>query len=512
MKVMTMSHLKVRAVLSLAGIFLAIAAPAHAQRLYGTNAFVNSCASTVPPNFGGCGLFYLNPVTGAIVDGRDITLAGFTVTGATSVTVDPTTHEVYAILKVSADTSRRLAKLDVRTGVGTMVGNLGDRFASITFRGGQLYGATGNGAAVPETLYLIDKTTASKTFARALGAGADGETLAYNPNDDMIYHWSGSSAAVIFEKVSPDPPYTITSITPNGGGGEVFGAVWNPATDRFLVHDISSVMASWSTAGVRSDAQAATTQDVRGLALLLPGPNAALARTLAPNSLSQAGIGTGVETWYRAELFANRSYQVSAWLVDHEQGVDGPALSVSLFSDAGGTVPALGVTGGSGALEGSPNQAGDANPVTAIIQPPTTGVYRIRVQRVSGATFHTANVMLRETTLSSPWTSRGAGFEGFIELHNNTNAAVSLTLRAYNSAGVVQGAGLTFSLQPNATEFRTASQVGVPAGAFAGIVATHDGASGAVSGNITTLNGANGLSFDSPFGPRDTGVMTSPVR
>jgi len=54
----------------------------------------------------------------------------------------------------------------------------------------------------------------------------------------------------------------------------------------------------------------------------------------------------------------------------------------------------------------------------------------------------------------------------------------------------------------NATVFRKATQVGVPVGVFAGIALTHDGAPGAVSGNITTLNGSNGLSFDSPFSGR----------
>ena len=119
--------------------------------------------------------------------------------------------------------------------------------------------------------------------------------------------------------------------------------------------------------------------------------------------------------------------------------------------------------------------------------------------------------MLRETTLFSPWTSRAAGFEGFIEMHNNTNAAVNVTLRGYDSTGAQQGAGLTITLQPNATDFRTANQIGVPV-IFAGIVLTHDGALGAVSANITTLNGANGLSFDSPFTLRNQTVLGPPVR
>ena len=245
-----------------------------------------------------------------------------------------------------------------------------------------------------------------------------------------------------------------------------------------------------------------------------PAFAATAARTLSSDSISQSQLSALVpEIWYRARLFANRSYQISAWPVDHEQGVDAPDLSVTLFSDDAGTTPAAGVSGGSGPLEATANSGGDGKPITAIIRPPASGVYKIRVQRLSGgAVSHTVNLMVRETTLFSPWTSRAAGFEGFIELHNNTNAAVSVTLRAFDATGALQGSGVTLTLQPNATDFKTATQIGVPVDIFAGVVLTHDGAFGAVSANITTLNGANGLSFDSPFGLRAPGLQARPVR
>lgn len=241
---------------------------------------------------------------------------------------------------------------------------------------------------------------------------------------------------------------------------------------------------------------------------------ALVASSISTNSASQFTISNAApQVWYRARFFANRSYQISAWPVDHQQGVDAAKLSVSLFSDDVGTVQANGVTGTSGSLEGTPNQGGDDMPFTAVVQPTAAGVYKIRVMRVAGGSVsQTVNLMVRETTLFSPWTSRAAGFEGFVEMHNNTNAALSVTLSAYSSAGVLQGTPLTLTLQPNATNFSTAAQIGVPAGAFAGIVLAHNGAFGAVSGNITTLNGANGLSFDSPFTTRDSGLQALPVR
>ncbi len=97
-------------------------------------------------------------------------------------------------------------------------------------------------------------------------------------------------------------------------------------------------------------------------------------------------------------------------------------------------------------------------------------------------------------------------------MHNNTNAAVSVSLRADDSSGAPLGAGVTVSIPANATVFKTATDVGVPVNVHSGIVLTHNGAVGAISGNVTTLNGANGLSFDSPFTARSPAVLGRPSR
>lgn len=256
---------------------------AAAAQLYGVNPFAND--ATNPPS--SYGLFDLDYNTGAITDGRVITLVGYTITGALAIARDPTTGLVYAILKAQGVNGRLLATIEVTSGAATLVGNLGDNFSSLAFRSdGQLFGVTGDGAAVSETLYMIDKSNAGKTLITHLGNGADGEVIAYNPNDNSFYHWSGNGT-VVFERVLAEAPYTVTSIfTGTGIGGEVFGAVWDPARGVFLVHNISSYMSSWTTAGVRSDIQAATSADVRGL-LLVPD---AVAVGKAVPSLSEWGI------------------------------------------------------------------------------------------------------------------------------------------------------------------------------------------------------------------------------
>ena len=244
------------------------AGSASAQALFGVNPFGND-ASNPPGSFG---LYYLNPETGAIINGRVITVAGRDITGAQGLALDPTTGQVYAVARAASVSGRLLIRLDLATGVGVEVGNLGDNFSSIAFRGdGQLFGVTGDGATVPETLYLIDKATAAKVVATPLGNGADGEVIAYHPPSNSFFHWSGN-ATIVFERIQATPPFTVTNIPITGStGGEVFGAVWDPLRGQFLVHNIASSMDFWTTSGLRSNAQAPTIEDVRGMVLLGPG-------------------------------------------------------------------------------------------------------------------------------------------------------------------------------------------------------------------------------------------------
>jgi hypothetical protein len=231
------------------------------------------------------------------------------------------------------------------------------------------------------------------------------------------------------------------------------------------------------------------------------------ARSVAVNAKFQDSLGGGgmgrPAVWYKTQLFAGRSYQVSVWSVREDGGfvLIGP---VELYADPTMAPLVTGVTTTNGALEGSPNNA-TLGSRTTVFQPATTGLYWIKASADPMMPLTAVNVLVRETTLFSPWLSKAAGFEGFIELHNNTNAALNVTLKAYDSLGAQQGSGLTFSLPQNATVFQTGALIGVPVGVAAGVVLTHNGAFGAVSGNITTLNGANGLSFDSPFTAREAG-------
>ncbi len=194
--------------------------------------------------------------------------SGGSLTGTNGIAKHPNSGTIYTINKQSAVSGRMLGKLDVQTGLVTLIGNLGDNFSSITFRGDSLFGVTGDGASVPETVYLIDTATAAKTLYRSLGNGADGEVICYNPSDDMIYHWSGNGT-VVFEKFSPvnsgDPVVNIPIV--GSVGGETFGSVYI-GNNKFYNSNISSAFQRWSANGNVSPNMGSNPDDLRGLAFI----------------------------------------------------------------------------------------------------------------------------------------------------------------------------------------------------------------------------------------------------
>ncbi len=193
------------------------------------------------------------------------TVTGHTITGINSITTDPTTGIHYAILKESSVAGRVLATIDIKTGVCTEIGNLGDKFATLAFNAnGTLFGVTGNGATVPETMYWIDKATATKTLFRPLGAGADGEIISYCPDNNKMYHWSGNGT-VLWERMDTTGTDVIESLTYTGTpGGETFGAIYIGG-GQFLVSNIASHFKIWDTSGVIGSDLSNNPDDIRGI-------------------------------------------------------------------------------------------------------------------------------------------------------------------------------------------------------------------------------------------------------
>ncbi|MES2701218.1 MAG: T9SS type A sorting domain-containing protein [Bacteroidota bacterium] len=242
-------------------VLLCCTAGAYAQTTVTRTSTVISGASPFQDS-----LWTFNPADYSVIMRMGPTLSGFTITGINGLATNPVTGVHYAILKVSGVSGRVLATIDLRTGVATQIGNLGDNFATIAFTpDGRLFGVTGDGGSVSETMYEISTADASKTLFKTLGAGDDGEVIMYNNENHYFYHWSGGT--VVWERFDTTAAGAIESLTYTGApGGETFGAL-DLGGGQMLVSNIGSTFTIWDTLGNITPTGAALPDDIRGLVI-----------------------------------------------------------------------------------------------------------------------------------------------------------------------------------------------------------------------------------------------------
>lgn len=213
-------------------------------------------------------LWVIDTTSNAVTRRLAPSISGFTVTGINGIAKHPTSGSIYTISKVSGVTGRVLGKFNLLTGEITQIGNLGQNFSSITFKGDSLFGVTGNGSTNSETCFLIDTLTGVPTLFRVLGNGADGEVISYNPDDNMIYHWSGNGT-IVFEKFSPDDAAAPVIDIPIIGttNGETFGALYI-GNNNFRTSNISSSFNQFNAAGNVLPGFGSNPDDLRGMAMV----------------------------------------------------------------------------------------------------------------------------------------------------------------------------------------------------------------------------------------------------
>ncbi len=187
-----------------------------------------------------------NAATGASLGDRSMSLAGQTITGGSGLAVHPITNVMYAALVLSGDfTTRELVTLDPLTGVATSIGDMGDNVLGLSFDSfGTLYAVSGDditfctsgpATTTPETLFTVDQMTGAMTFVQTLGNGTCGETIAYNTNDQTLYHMSGNGDQV-FETIDLDAG-TTTNISFSGDPIPAFyvrGIDYDESRDLFV--------------------------------------------------------------------------------------------------------------------------------------------------------------------------------------------------------------------------------------------------------------------------------------
>lgn len=218
--------------------------------------------------------------------------------------------------------------------------------------------------------------------------------------------------------------------------------------------------------------------------------------TVRSDSLSS---GT-TERWYKLRLEAGRSYAYATWAPFNDPSEEATVgLDLTMWLDDG-TTSAPGQS--SLATEPNPVVTSMSGDIDSII-PTTSGTFRMRVRDSLVTTSFTVHTMLLETTLFCPWyfVDSANGYDGYVEVKNNTNTSVSVVLTARNSSGASVGTS-TFTVAANGTQLRTVGgDMGVANG-FGGIQIAHRAMAGGVSANVTTLSPVTGLSFDSPCSPR----------
>ena len=179
--------------------------------------------------------------------------------GFNGAAVDPSTNDVYVILRLLSPNGRYLARLDMSTGLATVIGKLNRNFAAITFdNSGQLYGLTGDGDSTdPSTLYSINKTTAGITLLAAYANDWTGETLAYNPNDNKLYRATQTDMFAIdpSDAENPETVYSGKSLLNNSITGLMYlrGTSFDIASyDK--VYAVDSATGDGGQLGTMSDA------------------------------------------------------------------------------------------------------------------------------------------------------------------------------------------------------------------------------------------------------------------
>ena len=154
----------------------------------------------------------VNVVTGVETNALPVTLNGTLMQGCTGMALDPVTGNVYVVAKNGSTFT--LAIIDLNTGVLSSPVTLPDKFAGITFdNAGTLYGVTGDGASTPETVYVIDRNNGTTNLLAQPGTGSDGEAIAYNSNNGLLYRYGGGQ---VFQSIDPSNG-TVTDVFISGG-------------------------------------------------------------------------------------------------------------------------------------------------------------------------------------------------------------------------------------------------------------------------------------------------------
>ncbi len=199
-------------------------------------------------------LSQIDPDTGAEIDLIGITLAdpvtqaNITLTGASGLAMNPLNREFFATVVVLGERSNhRLVRLDPLTGVATLIGLTGHIFSGLTFdAAGTLYAVSSDEDGFTASwLFSIDTANAFVSILFDFGTArtpGDGEIIAFNSNDGLLYHMSGNTGTgKIVETIDLTADFARTPVGQSGGSlTQATALVYDPLRDIFMGADANA--------------------------------------------------------------------------------------------------------------------------------------------------------------------------------------------------------------------------------------------------------------------------------
>lgn len=138
----------------------------------------------------------------ATIETHTVSVSGQTVSGCSGLAFEPGTGTLYILVRISGVPIPFLATYDINGDVTNIIGSTVLDFVGLSFSSsGDLYAISADDASIPSTLCTLDTTTGSPTDICNFVNGDMGEAIAFNPDDGLIYHASGTMN-VIFETAS----------------------------------------------------------------------------------------------------------------------------------------------------------------------------------------------------------------------------------------------------------------------------------------------------------------------
>lgn len=210
-------------------------------------------------------------------------------------------------------------------------------------------------------------------------------------------------------------------------------------------------------------------------------------------------VSSAAQRFYKVRVVQGRSYSLYSWAPTRTAGDGGAVVTTTAYTDSACStvVPGAVTTAREPSLVVTSHTGSN---VTVI--PAFTGTMYVRVATddVNG---YTTDTLFQETTIFSPWFFIAGVYNAFAEIKNTTDGTISYTMTAYAKTGVACGS-TTGSLSGNgsiAINIRSLGTCAATVSSGSVDVAFH-GPPAAIIGNITTIDGVAGVSFDAPFTAR----------